>query len=164
MKRSFLTLVFAVLLISASGSTAALAQPASNLMNVEIEATDAFVAFGNAVKSGNYEEATRYFMEDPRFSWVEDGTVKFDQPAQIIRAFRGITDKLGILTVYRRPLVYALNDTQVMVFSKFLTTLKKGTPEEFKYQGAFTGVMQKSEKGWYFVTGHTSTKQLHKFE
>ena len=132
-------------------------------MEMEKEAQRAFREFAGLIKAGEFGEAASFYADDPRFLWAEDGSIKYDTQDQIRRALEGIASQGKVETLYGSPRVWALSDEQVNVFVKFKTTVvtrKKG--ETYSFSGAFTAVMEKTEAGWQFITGHTSTTPADK--
>lgn len=157
-------LVFTAL-VSLFVVTTSFAQDASpqHRMEMEKEAQTAFREFAGLVKEGKFGESAAFYANDPRFLWAEDGAIKYDTQDQIRRALEGIASQGQVETLYGAPRVWALNDEQVNVFVKFKTTVvtrKKG--ETHSFSGAFTAVMEKTDAGWQFITGHTSTTPADK--
>ncbi len=134
-----------------------------NRMEMEKAAQSAFRDFAGLIKEGKFGEAAAFYADDPRFLWVEDGSIKYDTHDQIRRALEGIASLGEVETLYGAPRVWALNDEQVNVFVRFKTnvvTRKKG--EEFSFSGAITAVMEETDAGWQFIMGHTSTTPADK--
>lgn len=133
------------------------AAPGVDRMTLEKNAMAAFKEYAAMVRQSKFAESIVYYADDPRFVWVEDGSIKYDRKAQIKRALEGITEQGVVVTNFGLPTVWALNDTQVMVFAKFRTVVGKGSPEEFTFAGAITAVMEERAEGWQFLSGHTSS-------
>ncbi|MEM8485209.1 MAG: nuclear transport factor 2 family protein [Bacteroidota bacterium] len=126
-------------------------------IELERSAVAAFKAYASLLRESKFTESIDYYADDPRFVWVEDGAIKYDKKAQIKRALEGITQQGVVVSNFGLPTVWALNDTQVMVFAKFRTTVGKGSADEFTFAGAITAVMENRAEGWQFISGHTSS-------
>lgn len=126
-------------------------------MALENSAREAFTSYSGLIREGKYAEAATFYADDPRFVWVEDGAIKYDSQAQIKRALEGIGSSGVVQTSFGRPSMWALSDMQVMMFAKFRTTVDKGGKKEFTYSGAITVVMEDTEEGWRFISGHSSS-------
>lgn len=133
------------------------AEVAVDRMALEKSAVAAFRAYAKLLRESKFAEAIVYYADDPRFVWVEDGAIKYDRKDQIKRALEGITQQGVVVSNFGLPTVWALNDTQVMVFAKFRTTIGKGSADEFTFAGAITAVMENRPEGWQFISGHTSS-------
>ena len=126
-------------------------------MELEKDAVTAFKAYASLLRQSKFDESVAYYADDPRFVWVEDGGIKYDSKNQIRRALEAVASQGVVVSNFGLPTVWALNDSQVMVFAKFRTTIAKGSPDEFTFAGAITAVMEKRAEGWQFLSGHTSS-------
>ena len=160
LKQLFCGALLLLFVLPISVSFAQDGQPApsgTDRMTLEKNAMAAFKEYAAMVRQGKFAESIVYYADDPRFVWVEDGAIKYDRKAQVKRALEGLKELGVVITNFGLPTVWALNDTQVMVFAKFRTVVGKGSPEEFTFAGAITVVMEEREEGWQFLSGHTSS-------
>ncbi len=159
--------IFLIFFLSLSVTSACEAQettqsPQNSLQSVVDSAREAFNAYTSLIKASEFTKAADYYANDHRFIWVEDGSIKYDTKAQVQRAFEGIGSLGEVENSFGAIKVWALNENQAMVFSRFRTTIGKGTQKEHSYTGAITIVMENGEAGWKFISGHTSSTPASK--
>ncbi len=156
LKQSLFGLMFLLCAMPLAACQAQDAAPVDR-MTLEKNAVAAFKEYASLLRESKFEESVAYYADDPRFVWVEDGAIKYDSRAQIKRALDAVASQGVVVSNFGLPTVWALNDTQVMVFAKFRTTVAKGSPDEFTFAGAITAVMEQRAEGWQFLSGHTSS-------
>lgn len=128
------------------------------VVSVETQVLNAFNEYKKLIKAGNYAESIKFYADDPRFIWVEDGRIKYDSKGQVRRALDGLGGQGVVETAFGAPRIWKLSDTQAHVFVRFRTTIQKGTPKEFTYSGGLTIIMEDmKDGGWQFIAGHTSS-------
>lgn len=160
---SMLTIVACVLSGTAGDSVAegepagSSALSAEDIEAVEASVLDAAARYVELTNALDLEAMLEYFPDDPRFHWVEEGTIVYSSREDVERSFESVyevvddlhmsADEVRVVVLSKRHAVLTATFLQEMTFS--------GT--EVNLNGALTILMERDGDQWRFLAGHAST-------
>ena len=93
----------------------------------------------------------------PRFTWVEDGAVRYRSAAEIRQALETLPPTMHVETTYSDTEIFALAPGVASVITRFETRFADSAGAGFSFDGAMTMTLVHGEDGWRFFGGHTSS-------
>ena len=120
---------------------------------------DAFAEYETLLNSGNYEGLLRFYADDPRFSWMEDGQVKYSSLDEIASALKQLAQFGPGRFEYGEPDIMLLCSDVASLSTTFRTTFGEVGKGGFSFSGALTATLIETSSGWRFLVGHTSTER-----
>ena len=113
--------------------------------------------YASAANSGDLDAALSYYVQDSRFSWAEDGAIRYSSYDDLEVAIRRFADYADFSTEYSDPFVNALTRDHAQLFTSFKTTVGDVDAGGFSFSGVITMSLVRTETGWKIMAGHTST-------
>jgi ketosteroid isomerase-like protein len=105
-----------------------------------------FRDYEKRLNAGDYAGLAEYYADDPRFYWVEHGTIS--TRAQVLKELGQMP--AGAHFTYAEPRV-TIVDSGVAL----LTTSYTGTMGATKFSGSMTITLIRTSAGWRFLAGHS---------
>ena len=127
------------------------------------EIRKAFAEYESLLNSGNYEKLLNFYADDPRFLFMEDGQVKYSSSNEIKNALDQLAQFGPGNFEYEEPDIILLCSGVAMLSTTFKTTFGKVGKGGFSFSGALTATLIKSDLGWQFLVGHSSTLRKREY-
>ena len=132
----------------------------SDIATIEKEVLSSFATFENSLVAGELKAISKYYSEDPRFYWVENGQVTYPTAAAARAAFLNFYPSLKRMEFKSlTKKVTPLQRTLAMLYVEYEQTLVFPSDQEIDIDGAMTILMKKQNEDWEFVIGHSSGKK-----
>ena len=117
-----------------------------------------FADFSALIDAGDFGGAAAFYADDPRFTWVEDGVVRYRSRADVTRAFEHLR-LIGLVRfAYGEPTIEVLARDLAVLAVSFETVVGDG-PQRYAFGGAMTATMARTSAGWRFLVGHSSSRR-----
>ena len=123
---------------------------------VEAEIAPLIDLYGRAFNDRDTTTIRGMYLDDERFSWYEDGRLRYRNADDVLRAIRNLGD-MNIRTQWMDRRVVPLSPTLASLRLGFLTRINLSNGTEIELLGVQTMVVEKTDEGWQIVNGHTST-------
>jgi uncharacterized protein (TIGR02246 family) len=122
----------------------------------EIAAT--LMEYKAAMSAMDWESVVGFYADDPRFYWIEDGSVKYESKDAVESAMRGMGTSLESIemTVSDRKITL-LSENTALVAATYVQRMAFEGGQEFSLAGAYTIAMERQGAAWKFLIGHSST-------
>lgn len=122
-------------------------------------AMQTFLNQWNAAIAAQDQQAIRAtYVSDSRFQWFEDGALRYRSADEILGALGRFPPGTRIETKLSDVAAHELTDRLMHGSAKFQTRMI--LPDgQFEFDGVFTMLLERTEKGWKFLGGHTSTRR-----
>lgn len=118
------------------------------------------VLYAERVERGDWEGLAELYADDPRFTWVEDGEVRYDSTEEARASLRDVGRTFSSArTEFVSPEITPLAPGLAQVTTGFRQSFERDDGEGFEFAGAMTATVVGDASGWRFLTGHTSTKR-----
>lgn len=114
-----------------------------------------FSEYGRALNEGDIDRASRFYADDPRFAWFEDGAPRFQSRADVRASMAQSRSTGGARIRFASPQVTVLDPQTVMLAATFRETYA-GT-DVAATRGVLTITLVREPEGWRFLVGHRST-------
>jgi hypothetical protein len=149
-------LAWALCVLSACGG-AGEADPTSS-REFEAEVAGFLDAFQSALEVRDLDALRGFYALEDHFEWVEDGSVRYRSPDEIVEALSGLPQDASFRTEYSARTIRPVGIGGALVSTQFRTVM--GTsPDAFEFGGMITMVLENGAAGWQIIGGHTSTAQ-----
>lgn len=151
-----LACVLALSLAAGGCSTAPVATASNSGVHAE---TLAFLDRWNAALAAQDRAAIRAaYTSSDQFQWFEDGKLRYKSADEVMAALNQFPPGTKLRTALSNVTTRALSDRLVHASADFQTqvTMPNGT---FEFGGVFTMVLERTENGFVFINGHTSTQR-----
>lgn len=102
----------------------------------------------------------RFFSEDARFYWVEDGQIQYPSREALIASLGNFLPTLeGLDLQISRSKIDILDPETALLYAEYqqVTRLQNGT--RMDWQGAFSILLRRESGTWRFLIGHSSTRK-----
>lgn len=120
--------------------------------------TTTLEAFRAAFAARDFRSALRFYADDPRFRWIEDGELRYTSRAAVATALLAFAPAVRALELsYFDPVVTPLGPGVAVVTSRFVQKLTDTTGAVRGLAGTMSVTMIHADSGWRFLVGHTST-------
>jgi len=142
--------------VEGSGNAVTFAWKAARVDTAAVEAgaRKALEDYRVAMSTGNYDQALKISIDSPQFYWAEDGRKPYKSLKHVKAAFDQLEQLGGLEVKYTDTEVTVLSADNAIVYTQHDTTLRRGGST---FSGALTINMKKTDVGWKFVAGHTSS-------
>lgn len=126
---------------------------------ITAEVTAFLTGYAAKMNGGDTAAIRTLYTPDERFTWMEDGRVRYESVDAVIEALSAFPPGSGFTTTFGAPVIVPLGTRAASARTTFRTELG---PEQgnFAFGGIITmAVERQSDGGWRIVTGHTSTER-----
>jgi len=123
---------------------------------VEAEVRKTLETYRVAMSTGDYEAALRSSLDTPAFYWAEDGRKSYQSLAQVRVAFDQLKNMGGMDVAYTNTEVTVLSADHAIVYTQHATTIREAG---YTFSGALTATLERTDDGFKFVAGHTSSAE-----
>ena len=158
MKRVMPWLAVSAVLVTSAGCARApetLSDAHATAMRDSVQAL--LAEFTTRFAAKEWDSVGRFYAEDARFRWVEDGVVRYRSAAEVRRALAAVPASMRIKTTYRDTEVLPLAPGLASVVTQFQTSFADSAGRGFTFGGAITMTLVHLQDGWKFLGGHTSS-------
>ncbi len=98
------------------------------------------------------------YVDDGRFQWIEDGSVRYRSPDEVVAALGALSGDLVIHAEYDRTVIAPVGASGASASMGFRTVIGEG-PSAYEFGGMISFVLEKGSTGWRIVGGHTSSSR-----
>ncbi len=153
-RTNWMVLALALSACSPSGQ-GELSEEARAAIEGEVEA--ALAGFSGARDRGDWAEVAAMYADDPAFVWYESGRIAYQSAAGVATALETVSEQYGEseLTLID-PVITVLGPDAAHIGTGFEQQFGSGD-RGFRYGGIMTIVMVRTDDGWKFLKGHTSS-------
>jgi len=143
---------------AADQSSAAADPPGDSAAIITAEVHDFLGRYVTVMNAVDTAALRTLYVADDRFSWVEDGDVRYESADAVIKALGQFAGSSTATTSWGESEVTPLPPSTAAVRTGFRTGLG---PEQGNYEfgGMITMVLEQRDGAWRIVTGHTSTER-----
>ena len=113
--------------------------------------------YADASENGDVERALSFFIDDDRFVWAEDGTIRYSTFEELEAAIRSLPSFGGVQTEYSDQTVHVASSDHASIMAKFSSTIGDPSAGGFSFSGVSTMNMIRTPEGWKIMSGHTSS-------
>ena len=118
-----------------------------------------FTEYTRALNAGDVERASRFYADDPRFEWFEDGVQRFKSRADVLAALSQARTSGAARTQFDNPQITVLDEQTAVLATTFHTAGAGGGEGEPASRGALTITLVREREGWRFLIGHSSRER-----
>jgi ketosteroid isomerase-like protein len=122
------------------------------------EVERAWAEYGRRINAGDFEGAQRFYADDPRFAWVEDGRIRYTSRQQVMEGFGQLRQAGPVRVELGPPAITVLAPDVALLFATHKTTIGD-SGKGFSFAGAMTITLVRTNQGWQFLSGHTSSSR-----
>ena len=123
------------------------------------EVLSSFSTFEKGLGEGDLETVSKYYSEDPRFYWVENGRVAYSSGALAKETLSAFYPSLkGMTFTSLEKKVTPLRRNLAMLYVEYEQNLVFANDQELQLNGAMTILLEKRDAEWEFIIGHSSGK------
>ena len=97
------------------------------------------------------------YVSDGRFSWIEDGRVRYRSVDEVLAGLRAIPRGARIRTELTGLTIVPLGSNGAHAWASFRTTIGS-PPSGFAFAGALSFVLERNGQTWAIVGGHSSSE------
>lgn len=147
--KNFSAIVAGLLLAACS------AQNSHNVADVKASASDALIAYTEAINTGDLQRAASFYDDDPDFHWIERGGVQYDNAEAASASLQGfaIPGATAAMTLDQIH-VADLSATAALVSTHFDFSMTFENGEgNFAFDGWMSVAMVKRDDGWRIAGG-----------
>jgi len=120
------------------------------------EVAAAFDGYIAALNASDFDLAASYFADDPRFAWFEDGIQTYASRDDVRRSLEQL-EAMGALSVTVEPARIVVLSADAALLDTTHTTVVGEPGAGFEFSGVMTVALVRTDTGWKFLQGHTST-------
>ncbi|MEO5799181.1 MAG: nuclear transport factor 2 family protein [Gemmatimonadales bacterium] len=114
--------------------------------------------FRAAFAARDIDATMRFYADDPRFRWVEDGELRYASKAEVATALRTFVPSLKAIELsYYDPVVTPLAPGVAVVATRFAQKITDSSGVMRGFAGAMSMTLIHGDSGWRFLVGHTSS-------
>lgn len=158
MTSRWLLLAMGLLSACASDSAKPGAMTAEHSAAIRDSVTATLEQYRAAFAARNVDAVLRFYADDPRFRWVEDGELRYESKAAVATALRAFTPSLRSVELsYFDPVVTVLAPGVAVVATRFAQKITDSTGVTRGFAGAMSMTLVHADSGWRFLMGHTSS-------
>ncbi|MES2305097.1 MAG: nuclear transport factor 2 family protein [Gemmatimonadota bacterium] len=111
-----------------------------------------------AFAARDIDATMRFYADDPRFRWVEDGELRYSSKAEVAAALRAFVPSLKAIELsYYDPVVTPLAPGVAVVATRFAQKITDSAGVMRGFAGAMSMTLIHGDSGWRFLVGHTSS-------
>jgi ketosteroid isomerase-like protein len=117
------------------------------------------VAYAGRFNAADWDSLSRFYLDDPRFVWAEDGQITYHSVAEIRKAFGAFAGSAWVRMEFPDPRIAALAPGTASVVTSFRQIMADSAGHPFTVAGVMMLAVLHEPGGWKFVSGHTSTEK-----
>ena len=106
--------------------------------------------------SSRWDSMLTYYVNDSRFTWVEDGLISYRSTAEVLQALQAFPPNMKLTTTYETTDVIVLSNDAASVVTAFETDMDDLNGQSYSFGGMMTMTLIRSNDGWKILNGHTS--------
>lgn len=114
--------------------------------------------WSEGVRTADWDRLIERYADDPAFTWVEDGQVRYRSRGALRTAFDQLHGQFsGARTDFLDPSITPLAPGLANVVAEFRTTLRRDGGEDVSFGGVMTMTAVHTDDGWKVLQGHASS-------
>jgi hypothetical protein len=138
----------------------------SKKLNVNSEVTLVFENYASAIQQKNVSDALgAYYNQlkdsprklDPHFFWIEDGKISYSSLRDIQLVLEGLFKYKSVQIEFSNFSFFPLSKKFLQVRVSSTVSVQDSVMGSFSFSTLTTYVMVKTQNGWKFLNGHSST-------
>lgn len=147
------------LALSAFACTSADPSPMSEARRQELEAdvADFLDTYRRTLGEGDAAAMRELFVQDGRFSHLEDGSKRYPSPEDIVRALSELPAGSSITTEYSDNEILVLTDSLAYVSANFRSEMVFPGVPPFTVTGVHSSLVEFTDGRWRMLRGHNSS-------
>lgn len=114
--------------------------------------------YGLAVSQGDAAGLRDMYVLDGRFTWIEDGEVRYRSPEEVLEALASLGPDMPVVTDFGEIGTALVRDVAAHAWVPFTTTIGEGAGA-FQFSGMLSFVLERNGDQWRIVGGHTSSER-----
>lgn len=115
-------------------------------------------AWSEGVEATDWDRLIERYADDPDFTWVEDGQVRYRSRGDLRAAFDGLQGQFSATrTEFLDPSIIPLAPGLANVVADYRTTLRRDGGENVSFGGVMTMTTVHTDDGWKVLQGHASS-------
>jgi ketosteroid isomerase-like protein len=115
-----------------------------------------FTEYTRALSAGDLERAARFYADDPRFAWYEDGVERFDSRADVLAGLNQARASGAARLRFTNPQITVLDPWTAVLATTFRRDVAGSGEGEPASRGMITITLVRELEGWRFLVGHSS--------
>lgn len=132
----------------------------SEIIKIEKEVLSSFEKFENSLVDGELETISKYYSNDSRFYWVENGAIAYPTGASARKSIENFYPSLKEMKFNSlAKKVTPISNSSAMLFVEYEQILILPSDQQIEINGAMTIFMEKKDSDWEFIIGHSSGKR-----
>ncbi len=125
---------------------------------IRVDIVQRMTDYQNAIKTMEWETVSKMYAEDPRFYYIEDGTIAYESKAAVLSAMKGIGESVDSIEMnISEPEITILSEDLAVVSATYKQQMVFQNGYELPLAGAFTLVLIRQDGSWNTLIGHNST-------
>lgn len=114
--------------------------------------------FRAAFAARNVDAVMRFYANDPRFRWIEDGELRYESKGAVATALKKFMPTFTAVELsYFDPVVTPLAPGIAAVATRFAQKVTDSSGVTRGFAGAMSMTLVHADSGWRFLLGHTSS-------
>ncbi|MCG8469691.1 MAG: nuclear transport factor 2 family protein [Gemmatimonadetes bacterium] len=143
--------------LALSACVAAPAFDASTRAAVETEIRGTLRAFEAAVATGDARTIASYYADRDDFLWLEDGRVSYESVGAVEASIAAVAGQMSFSRLTLSESTITALDPNAAHVTMLFDQSFGADADTIRYSGAMSAAMVRTEDGWKFLRGHTST-------
>lgn len=127
---------------------------------IEDSVADFLATWAEWPREGGWDRLVNRYADDPSFTWVEDGSVRYGSVEEVRAGFESVRASFSeARTEFTEPSIASLAPGLAHVASRFRTTLTREEGPDVEFGGAMTMTVTHTDDGWKVLRGHVSSER-----
>ncbi|MFG0306547.1 MAG: nuclear transport factor 2 family protein [Phycisphaerales bacterium JB040] len=114
--------------------------------------------WNDAIATGDRAGVLESYSDAESFAWFEDGTLRYRHRDEVIEALEAFPEATRIETALSDIVTRPVAEGVVHASASYETTLTM-PGAEVAFGGVFTAIVEKTDNGWVFSRGHSSSRR-----
>ena len=127
-----------------------------DVVDLDVSVERSLVGYLEAISSRDSAAIRALYVDDGRFSWIEDGSVRYRSADEVLSGLEAFPVEMAMETTLGEVSVVPVGDSGAYAWAAFETSIGDG-PAAFSFGGMLSFVLERRDEGWVIVGGHTSS-------
>lgn len=128
--------------------------------STKVAVQEVFDQYITQLKEQNLSNLDRFFSDDARFYWVEDGQIQYPSPESLIASLSHFLPSLERIDLQvSKSKVDVLGGETALLYAEYTQSVRMKNGLSLEMEGAFSIVLIREAGNWKFLVGHSSTQK-----